>query len=133
MTRLLGIGIESLDNYWPESKKYIQKALLADGERFTLESIYQGIVSRDLQLWVAEGSEIKAICITEIQKLPKTTVCLLFLCGGTDHKEWVGHIKPIERWAKSQGCNEMEIVGRKGWGRVLEGYKEIKTILGKPL
>ena len=41
--------------------------------------------------------------------------------------EWVDHHDQIERWAKAAGCHRIEVVGRKGWARVLPDFR-IKNV-----
>ena len=133
MSSLVGVTSENINKIWPGVTVFLQKAIDAGNNRYTLESIYKGLINRDLQLWVATDGDILAACVTEIRVYPSATVCLLFLCGGHELKKWSEHVKIIENWAKNQGCDAMELIGRKGWVKVLSGYTETQTILGKAL
>jgi len=42
------------------------------------------------------------------------------------------HEKILE-WARAEGCNRVRVGGRRGWGRVLEGYHEISTVFERSL
>jgi hypothetical protein len=59
-------------------------------------------------------------------------VCRIWLAGG-DMAELTTEMLPqVEAWAKANGCTRMEIVGRKGWKRVLPEYSEPpQTVLQK--
>jgi hypothetical protein len=39
----------------------------------------------------------------------------------------------IEQYAKDEGCSAIRLYGRKGWERVLDGYKVEHVILEKAL
>jgi hypothetical protein len=46
---------------------------------------------------------------------------------------WLDLLKPIEAFAKLEGCDAMRIIGREGWARVLPGYARTRAVIDKPL
>jgi hypothetical protein len=71
--------------------------------------------------------------MTEIVRYPRSTRCVLFLCAGDGLDRWLHHLGEIEAWARAQGCDAMEVAGRKGWARVLKGYELVNVMLRKEL
>ena len=81
------------------------------------------------QLWCGKQSCV----VTEIVDYPKAQACRIWLAAG-DKGELLGHmLADIEKWARNQGCSKMEVVGRKGWLRVLNGYDQQHIALEKKL
>jgi hypothetical protein len=59
--------------------------------------------------------------------------CRIWLAAG-DKKELVGQVlSDIETWAKAHGCSKIELVGRKGWLRVLQDFEQPHHVLEKRL
>lgn len=105
----------SFDRVWPWLKKAVARYGPTHGKRHVWERIESG----DAQLWTLE----KGAVVTTIEVFPSgLRECHLWLGGGEmgDVRSLVGI---VEAWARDEKrCDRMVIVGRKGWGRVLEGY-----------
>ena len=48
-------------------------------------------------------------------------------------RRWLPLLEGIENYAKAEGCRNVRIFGRKGWHRVLDGYRQTYAILDKGL
>jgi hypothetical protein len=84
-------------------------------------------------VWLAwDGTEIMAVATTQLVK-PFNKVCVLTACSGYDRERWLPLFKKIEQYAEDEGCSSMRIYGRKGWERVLDGYRVEHVILEKRL
>jgi hypothetical protein len=98
--------------------------------------------------------EIVAAAVTKLQQAGRRKLCIIVACGGSSHEEhqgvdarlgglcrerpggmarWLHLLAPIEDWAKSEGCDAMRIMGRRGWGRVLPTYRLTRVVLEKEL
>jgi len=54
--------------------------------------------------------------------------------AGGELGELQGEMLPaVEEWAKAKGCAAVEIIGRRGWGRVLDDYREPHALLKKEI
>jgi hypothetical protein len=60
-------------------------------------------------------------------------VCTLTACAGNERDRWLPLMEKIEQYAIDEGCSSMRIYGRKGWERVLTGYRAEHVILEKRL
>jgi hypothetical protein len=46
---------------------------------------------------------------------------------------WLPLLEGIESYARASGCAAVRIMGRRGWARVLDGYRTKRIILEKDL
>jgi hypothetical protein len=129
---LICIDPDRIDEMWPHVRDKIRAAV----ERTELSSFadIESDVLTGMQLcWIAwNGSEIMAAATTQLVK-PFHKVCVLTACSGYDRAQWVPLMAEIEAYAAREGCTHMRIFGRKGWQRVLSGYRIEHVILEKAL
>ena len=124
---LTGILSSDLDEFWHKVRPLIQRAIDESDGDYLIDDIYEALWLRDMQLWVwYQDGEIIGALVTEILDRPENRVCTLVLGGGAGLDFWKNDTT-IYRWAKGNGCSSVEIHGRKGWGRVLSGWKETST------
>ena len=107
---------------------HIEAALAYSGDTHSLLHVVDAIKDGSAQFFPLENSVI----VTEIVDYPKRAVCRIWLAGG-DMDELVEAEKSIVEWAKSHGCDGMEIIGRKGWERQLKDYTAASTVLIKEI
>lgn len=121
-----------IDEMWPHVRDKIRSAV----ERTELSSFadIESDVLTGMQLvWIAwNGGEIMAAATTQLVK-PYDKVCVLTACSGYDRAQWLSLFDQIENYAKAEGCTKMRIFGRKGWERVLDGYRVEHVVLEKAL
>ena len=87
------------------------------------------ILDGKAQLWCGRASVI----VTELIAYPRLKACRIWLAGG-DMAELTKEMLPdVEAWASAEGCTRMEVVGRKGWARVLSDYREPSVVLEKEI
>lgn len=111
-------------------KPWIEAALAYSGGTHTFEDICDGIASGKMQLWPAEDG----CCVTELVQYPRKLVLNGFLAGG-DMARIKDMVPAIEEWARQQGCDGVELTGRRGWVRAFGpfSYAEAATTLRKEL
>ena len=118
----------SLSAEWERCKGYIEPALEHAGNGYTIDDVWDAIDGEYAAFFPFEKSAI----VVEIVKYPRAKSCRIWLAGG-NMNELIEAEKKVSTWAKSQGCNEMEIIGRHGWKRKLKDYKAVATVLTKDL
>ena len=73
----------------------------------------------DYVSYLYKKSFICGLCCTKVSYPAKTVLGILF-CGGS---MVLKNIKEIEKYfmkyAKELNCSDLEIIGRKGWGRAI--------------
>lgn len=121
-------GIQSFDvpRVWETVKPLIERGLQR-GSNYTIEDVFKGLRSCEMQLWVAETDHIIAALITTIQTSGDVTYCLLLSVGGSDLHEWIDAFPALKEWAQDKGCSELRIYGREGWLRF--GFEKMYTAM----
>jgi hypothetical protein len=117
-----------MSEQWQRCLKWVTDALEYSGGTHSIDDVYQACAIGEAQLHPLE----KSCIITEVVDYPSLTVCRIWLAGG-DLDELVEAEKSIAVWAKAQGCDAMEINGRKGWQRQLKDYTATSVVLTKDL
>lgn len=132
---IFGITPASLTVYWPQIKPHIER--FCDETRLvSVGEIMTDVMDRTKQLWgVQAGEKTVGFLLTEISDRQKGRTMCVWGAAGT--AEDVEHLAPIyttlETWAREIGCTVVEVRGRKGWSRVLPGFKETGVLLEKVL
>ena len=123
---------------WGSASKFLDPAVLRSGGRQDIASL-RIEVERGIQLlWIMFFGEDEMIgaFTTSIFRYPKRSVVSVAFAGGdgiTDYKEEA--IEAISKYALEMKCDGIEVVGRKGWLRVLEplGFEESFLVIEKDL
>lgn len=132
VTEFFGIVSHDIDMAWPDVEPLLQRAIKYSDDKFDTQSIYEALIARDMQLWVATTAthEIKAFAITEIVDYPTKTVMLIMFAAGFQMEKWLHYIHVLKRYAYHHKCDSIEIYGRKGWAKKLAkyGYEQIHAV-----
>lgn len=107
-------------------RPYLEAALEYNRGTQTIEDVKAGIESGQFQLIAGRNSA----ALTEIAKLPQKTYINVIL-GGGDLEELKDIAKRIEDASRAAGADGVMIIGRRGWGKVLEGYDLYATVYVK--
>lgn len=125
---LLCVDPKEVTQIWQYAGPMIRAAI----ERTNLSDfaeIEKDVLSGDQLLWLAVSDHIEAAATTHLSR----NVCTLTACSGHQRERWVPLFKMIEKYAKDEGCHTVRIFGRKGWERVLDGYRVEHVVLEKDL
>lgn len=115
------VPVEDLEFIWSQVKPQIEKAL--DGS-YSSYDILEYIKQNRMQLWISWNDGIEASFVTEVCDYPQLRVMRWVLAGGSNMELWLDLVtSKVEDWAKRNNCQRLEIVGRKGWTKVLRDYK----------
>ncbi len=107
-------------------KKWIVDALKYAHNSHTFEQVIEIVKRGDAQLWAFEDSAI----VTEIINYPQRRTLRFWLAGG--NLETLLEVEPkIRKWSILYNCKAVEIIGRKGWGKVLKDYEPTATVFIK--
>jgi len=115
------VPVEDLEFIWSQVKPQIEKAL--DGS-YSSYDILEYIKQNRMQLWISWNDGIEASFVTEVCDYPQMRVMRWVLAGGSNMESWLDLVtSKVEDWAKRNNCQRLEIVGRKGWTKVLRDYE----------
>jgi hypothetical protein len=118
---------------WPFARELI-RAAMRRGDIGAYAPVEQAVHAGRALLWLAiEGETILAAAVTELHQTEWRKVCVIVACGGKTRARWLHLLGRIEEFARAEGCSATRIVGRKGWARVLNGYRTKRIVLEKDL
>jgi hypothetical protein len=108
---------------WREVERELHKSVTLYGQgRFMPADILKLATENKLLCWfVLRGDELLAVAITDVLKTPQKSICEIWGLGGTEMAEWVTQIRSaITDYARQVGCQQLQIIGRPGWGRMYD-------------
>lgn len=117
-----------ISEIWPAAKGLIRSAIERTGLS-EFADIEREVLVGDQLLWLAWSDRIEAAATTHLSR----NVCTLTACGGHERERWLPLFAKIEQYARDEGVKVMRLYGRKGWQRVLEGYRSEYIVLEKDL
>ena len=127
---------EKVGQYWPDIIKFL---LMIEDPEWTTDEVYEQIVNKEAQVWgVVTDGEINGIWITKIIE-GRDRYGLVWISAGRGNErvslsEGIAlFLTCTEQWFKEKGCRYVKIVGRRGWMKVLPGFKEHAVELRKYL
>ena len=128
---IIKVPQEDLHIVWNEVEPLIKKAL---DDIYTARDILDGLVKNAFQLFISWEDKVESAVITEVIQYPQKKVCRYFLAGGSNMNNWLEPIQQeIEKFAKYNQCDAIEVAGRKGWLRKLKGYEQKIYLMSKKL
>lgn len=130
MIDLVCVDPKNVHEIWPHARQLIKTAIEHTGLS-EFQDIECDILSGDQLLWLAISDHIEAAAATHLIKTSGKPVCILTACSGSQRERWLPLFAQIEKYARDEGCKCVRIYGRKGWERVLTGYRVEHVILEK--
>lgn len=107
---------------WPAAWDALRPAYERSGllRLFAPGDVYSALTDARAQLWTAETEDrITTACLTQIETFPRAKVCRIVAIGGDGFGLWRSWFAEIAAWAKSEGCRQVNGVGRDGWQRIM--------------
>lgn len=108
---------------WERCKHYLEPAL--DGSH-GMEDVWHEIKSGRAGFWPFPHGAV----VTQVCEYPRRRVLRVWLAGGQldELRRAFGF---LEELAAELNCERIEIDGRRGWGRVMDGFKEERVVYTK--
>lgn len=132
MARVFTLQSNEIREFWPLIEHFLLKVENPD---WTLEGARQELEEARAQLWgMAEGREILAVWVTKLEETSKGRRGLLWIAAGSGLEQGLKLFSEhTEPWFKEKGCKSVQILGRRGWKKVLDGYDDVGVVLVKDL
>ena len=135
--KLVCVDPKRVREIWPAVAPLLRQATARTGLS-AFADIERDVLNGDSLLWIAVSGEgsvvaIEAAASTRLQHTDTGKVCVITGCAGANMLRWLPLISGIESYARDEGCARVRIFGRKGWLRVLEGYRAKHIVLHKEL
>lgn len=114
---------------WLEIERCISRVEHRD---WTVEDVRKELEAGRAQAWGLRDESVLGFWITRIENTYSHKFGLVWIVAGDGlHEGLPFYRKYIEPWFWEQGCEWIELNGRKGWKRVLEDYEERAVVLVK--
>jgi len=128
---IIQVPKEDLHFIWNEVEPLIKKAL---DDCYTIDDILKGLIFDKFQLFISWENKVESAVVTEVAQYSQKKVCRYFLAGGNNINNWLNPIQEtIEKFAKHNQCQTIEVAGRKGWAKKLKGYEQKIYLFSKEL
>jgi hypothetical protein len=130
---------EDVEKLWQFVLPLIRSACDAVTTELTPDFIREEALADRRTLWVIFDTDdpfgpFLATWVTGQRQTNKGQVLFIEACGGRDMHRWLPDcLDELEAQAKAIGIHRIEIEGRRGWKRVLPGYREARIVLTKDL
>lgn len=128
---LVVIPSEDINHHWVDIAPFIEQC---ETPGWDVWDIRRALLKKEAQLWaVTTNGKISGIWITRIENSYSQRWGLVWVASGSGLENVDLYREHIEPWLREQGCSFIEVVGRKGWVKILPDYKEKGVILTKEL
>ncbi|WP_374634058.1 hypothetical protein [Ferrovibrio sp.] len=99
--------------------------------RRSAEDIATGITEGRELAWAVldEAGSACALVLGGIVQFPRMKLLRIHSCVGVGRKAWLPLLAEIEAFAKAQGCEQVEVICRKGWARELPDYRLTHVVM----
>ena len=121
---------------WDQVEPILGKSLSTAHGRYTMKSILREIVNFEQHLWIVfdDDKKIIAALTTRFVNYPDKRLLAGQFLGGEKIMQWRDPmLETLERWAKDNNCDGVEMTGRKGFTKVLapHGWTPEYTVFEK--
>ena len=122
MIEIKQVDIECVDVFWDKVKNWVYKVVVQSNGRHTLDSTYKLLKQGTMTMFlITDKKKLCAVYVVQKVYYPAKIVLGILFCGGS---KVIREVKKIEKfflnYAKEQKCNGLEIIGRKGWDKVIK-------------
>jgi len=129
---------EDIERLWVHVEPLIRAGCNAVTTENTAEFVKAEALVNRRTLWVVFDTDdpfpFLAACATGERLTNRGRVVFFDVIGGRNRGCWLTQfVAEIEAQAKAKGVVSIELEGRRGWRRVLPGYREVRTVMEKKL
>lgn len=125
-----------LAEFWPQAAPFLERVLARGNMMMSLADVRALADKGFWKVWLLWDGRVRGAGVTEVLQQPDgTKVCKarMFSTDADYRDEWLPKLAVVEAAAKANGCAVMKLEGRKGWERLLPGYRLEHVVLTKEL
>jgi hypothetical protein len=127
--KILYVSPENVGAVWPMFKEYAERVLPLTRKRRCATKFLLDLIKNFEILWVVAGDDGKIIgfCSSAIVDYDDVKLLQVRMLAGDFFSEWIDELHELlEKFAKENNCDGLELIGRRGWVRKLErfGWRE---------
>ena len=112
------LGLDQFEVCWPAILQSLE-AIPHFWEFYTQEFFFEAVARGSMQVWAIGGDHgVDVIITTEVVQYPKMKVFRLMGASGEGLDFYSERLQNVfDGFAKMQGCERIELIGRPGWIR----------------
>lgn len=128
------VPASAVPKVWLSILPYVRDLIeVADGRTSELQ-IYEDALQRKHLLWIAiddaMDNRIIGFATSKINSYPKRRLLSVEYLGGEDFESWMDALQETFcNFARDQGCDGIEAIGRIGWERMLKKIGWVKRLI----
>lgn len=121
------VNRQDAEKIWPSVEPYLVSALKRWLPVYFPCDLLDMVKKDEAQLWIVTNNKEKKLygaALSQIIPYPRARVLNLFLLGGKDWKKWKDDWSgAIKVFARSQNCEIIQAIGRRGWSAMPEAFE----------
>jgi|SRR5262245_11265036 len=125
------------DFHWPRIEQELDTVKHIWAHRYTKEALFEAIARQMMQLWVVgEDDRYHLVVVTQIQDFPIGRILQVVLAFGNQFEKYLPTLDAtLDRFAQIQECQEIEVIGRDGFQKLLagRGFARKSIVLSRPV
>jgi hypothetical protein len=129
------VAPENIGAAWQHFRDYAEQVIEMTGGRRTSTGFLMDLINGNEILWmIMEEDEAIGFCSMAFIHYDKAKILQVKMLSGDKFDEWKDPLNArLEVFAQENGCNGMELIGRRGWVRRLAdlGWQERFTTMEK--
>lgn len=121
---------DQLEAAWPEIARLVSRVTNLP---WSLDDVFAELADKRAQCFgIRDRDEVIGIVITRIENTPSHRFGVIWIAAGVAHEAAFAMLREtIEPWMFEQGCEWVELQGRKGWQKLLPDYEFGSVVLRK--
>lgn len=126
---------DKFELYWPEISRQLDTVPHIWSQWYTKEAIHLGVLRGEFDVWcVGPSDKVRLVVFTRLHDYATGRVLHLSFAFGQELEKCLPNLTAtLEAYAHHTGCVRCEIIGRRGWEKILPGFKETGVILSRNL
>lgn len=121
MTSVLRLNPDQVLRFWPQIEGALDAAPELWQGTFSKEMMLAGVEQGAAQIWaVGKGTTVYLVLLTQIFNTPVDRVLQVVWAWGNGLRAAMPQLDAeLDRFAERSGCQRIEVIGRKGFERML--------------
>lgn len=119
---------------WPHIEPHLKR--FEERGEASAERLRYLAEQREAQVWTQGDEAVHGVIVTQVEQTVRGRRLLILVAVGT-----AGDLPAITNeslsvltaWGRACGCTRVRVSGRKGWAKVLPGFREVGRILEREL
>jgi len=118
------------ERHWPNISEQLDTIPHVWEKWWTKDFLHCAPLAGRCQVWGIGDEKLRIIVYTQIINYPASSIFQIFLAFGNDIERCLPIMDALfEKVAKDSGCGSIEVIGRPGWERKLQGFTRTAVIL----